>query len=382
MSTSVALTDTITQVVTQVVEIPSDKLLQDRYFPTGAMDIFDSRALEIDLMHGDRKCGAFLKNGYANGDTTTFFSQTVEPPRISASDGIDTVSNRRDRMCFEQLSKMQGNIRPTRADAMNALLLLKLARCGERVLRGYERLAVMAIFDNAQSFTYNTSPTDSTPVTCDVQYYEGLSNPQAYSASVAWGSEGATPYADVAAAARELKNHGGRAADLLLAPAAWDALRADMVAKDIINGSQINFTQISNNKDDGSLYPDAMDYVDVIGKISFDGIVLNVLVYSGGYEDGDGVWQQYLPEYGVAILSPNCGRTLCGAVSKVNPAAVASYDVDAAVCLTGKVIATRHCSTEDDSVSVRCEAVPICVPNRIWNWITIAMPETDDDDNG
>ena len=377
MATSIAITDTITQVQTLVVEMPSDKLLQERYFPTGEMDIFDSRKLLIDYDNGDRKAGAFLKQGYANGDTTTFFSQTVEPPRIGVSDNIDTVSNDKDRLMFEQLSKMQsGGIRPTRADAFNGLLRLKAARCADRVSRSIERLCVMAFQDNSVSFQYDTSPTDSTPVTCDVQFYDPslAANPQKVEASVAWGQSGATPYKDVCAALKELKNHGGRAEDLLLSDDAWDLLRADMEAQGLLN-NQIHFTIIANEKARDGLFPEIMDYVSVIGDALFDGYRLKIIVYNGGYEAADGTWNSFLGEKFVCVCAPRCGRTLCGAVSKVNPKAVVDYDIDAVACLTGKYIATRHVSTETDDVSVRVESVPLCLPTRIWNWCIVSQPD-------
>lgn len=377
MATTIAITDTITQVNTLIVEMPSDKLLQERYFPTGEMDIFDSKKLLIDYDNGDRKSGAFLKQGYADGNTTTFFSQTVEPPRVAVSDGIDTVSNDKDRLMMERLSKPQGDIRPTRADAFNGLLKLKAVRCADRVSRSIERLCAMAFTDNAVQFQYNTSPSDTTPITCDVQFYDPSvpENPQAVKAAVAWGSEGATPYKDVCKAMQELRKHGGRAEDLLMTPDAWDILRADMDKLGLLN-NQIHFTVIANEKSRDQLFPEQMDYVDVIGDCLFDGYRLKVIVYAGGYEDSEGKWQYYLGNMFACVTAPKCGRTLCGAASKVNPKAIVDYDVDAVVSLQGKYIATRHVSTETDSVSIRVESFPLPCFNRVWSHcLVVTKPE-------
>ena len=377
MATTIAITDTITQVNTLIVEMPSDKLLQERYFPTNEMDIFDSKKLLIDYDNGDRKSGAFLKQGYADGNTTTFFSQTVEPPRVAVSDGIDTVSNDKDRLMMERLAKPQGDIRPTRADAFNGLLRLKAVRCADRVSRSIERLCAMAFTDNAVQFQYNTSPSDTTPITCDVQFYDPskAENPQAVKAAIAWGKEGATPYKDVCKAMQELRKHGGRAEDLLMTPDAWDILRADMDKLGLLN-NQIHFTVIANEKSRDQLFPEIMDYCDVIGDMLFDGYRLKIIVYAGGYEDSEGQWQYYLGNMFTCVTFPGCGRTLCGAASKVNPKAIVDYDVDAVVSLQGKYIATRHVSTETDSVSIRVESFPLPVFNRVWSHCTVAQPET------
>ena len=381
MADTIYITDTITQIVTMTVDMPSDKLLQERYFPTGTDDFYDSRKLLIDYDNGDRKSGAFLKEGYANGDTTTYFAQTVVPPRVACSDGIDTVNNDKDRLMFERFSKMQGNIRPTRADAMNMILRLKAARCADRNARAIERLCVLPLKDGAVSFTYATSPTDATLQTVDVLYYDPVKypdgNPYKIVVEVAWGETGATPYKDVCKAAQLLKQHGGRTEDLLMSPDAWDELRKDMQTLGILN-NQIYFTMIANDRDDRDRhFPEIEDYIEVIGTCIFDGIKLRILVYNGSYEDEKGVDQLYLGKMFACVLAPNCGRTLCGAVSKVNPKAVVDLEAEPVAPFTGKYVATRFVDIENDSVTVRVESVPLCIPNRVWSWVNIEQPEGD-----
>jgi hypothetical protein len=230
----------------------------------------------------------------------------------------------------------------------------------------------MALKENAVQFQYDTSPTDSTPVTCDVQFYDPAlaANPQCITPSVAWGSNGATPYADVCNAILSVVQHGGRAEDLLLSADAWEYLRADMKAQGLLD-NQIFYTVIANSKDRDSKFPELMDYVEVIGDIVFDGHRLKVIVYNHGYEAANGTFNTFLGNGFACVLAPNCGHTLFGAVSKVNPKAIVDYNVDAVACLTGKLIGTRHVSTETDSVSVRIESVPLPIPHRIWGWCSI-----------
>lgn len=384
MSNQIAIVDTITQVNTLIVEMPSDKLLQERYFPTGEMDIFDSKKVMVDFDNGNRMAGVFLKRGYDKQDTTTFFTSVVEPPRIGVADSIDTVNNDRDRMLFEKLSKPQGNIRPTRADAMNALLRLKAVRSADRVSRSIEWLCAQAFKDNGVNLEEFQNPSTSTnPIEISVNYYEGDTNPQAIVAAHAWGTSGATPYKDVCKAMHELRQHGGRAEDLLLSVDAWDALREDMISLGLWNASQIHMTIIANEKGRDDLFPEIMDYVDVIGDALFDGFKLKIIVYSGGYEqvpDDGGEFKSYLGEMFVCICAPKCGRTLCGTVSKVNPRAIVDQEIDAVSSLSGKYIATRrvqldNLNGEDEGVQVRVESCPLPVPTRVWGWCTVQQPE-------
>lgn len=390
MSNTILIQDTITQVNTVIVEMPSDKLLQERYFPTGEMDIFDSKKVLVDFDNGDRSAGVFLKRGYKGKNTTTFFTQVVEPPRIGVYDGIDVVNNDRDRQMFEKLSKPQGSIRPTRADALNALLRLKAVRCADRVSRSIEFLCANVFKDNAVALEYDSSPDAGTHYTehCDVQYYDEnvhANNPQAIHAEHAWGTTGATPYKDVCKAVKELRAHGGRAEDLLMSADAWDYLREDMISLGLWNPAQIHMTIIANEKGRDQLFPEIMDYVDIIGDALFDGFRLKLLVYTGGAEKYDAVegtytWEPFLGENFVCICAPKCGRTLCGSVSKVNPRAIIDQEIDAVACLTGKYIATRRVSIDDENgdgegVSVRVESVPLPIPERVWGWCTVEMPE-------
>lgn len=367
MATSISIVDTITQCVTDIVEMPTATLLQERYFGSGDMDIFDSKKVLVDFDNGDRKAGAFFRHGYANGDTTTFFSQVCEPGRIAVSDEIDPVGNDRDRMFLEKLSKPQGDIRPTRADAFNALLRLKAARCGDRVLRSIERLAVMALKYNAQQYTYATSPTDATQVTCDIQYYDPslAANPQLLEPTVAWGSNGATPYEDICNAIIEVKRHGGIGNEVLLSPDAWDLLRADMESKGLWS-NQIHFTIAANEKGRDNLFPEEDEYCEIIGDLMFKGHKAKVITYSHGYVDDNNAFQPFLGTGFACVLSPNMGHTLYGAISKVNPKALTDYNVDAVASLSGKLIATRMVDVNNESVSVRVESCPLCVPRKVW----------------
>lgn len=384
MSNQIVIQDTITQVNTIIVDMPSDKLLQERYFPTGEMDIFDSKKVMIDFDNGNRMAGVFLKRGYDKQDTTTFFTSVVEPPRIGVADSIDTINNDRDRMMFEKLSKPQGDIRPTRADAMNALLRLKAVRSADRVSRSIEWLCACAFRDNGVNLEEFQNPgTPTNPIEISVNYYEGNTNPQAVVAAHAWGTEGATPYKDVCKALKELRNHGGRAEDLLLSVDAWDALREDMISLGLWNAAQIHMTFIANEKGRDNLFPEIMDYVEVIGDALFDGFKLKIIIYSGGYEqvpvDG-GEFKSYLGEMFVCVCAPKCGRTLCGTVSKVNPRAIVDQEIDAVSCLSGKFIATRrvqldNLSGEDEGVQIRVESCPLPIPERVWGWCTVQMPE-------
>lgn len=178
MASTISVYDQTTQPRMLLIEDKRPKLLQERYFPTNEpMDLFDSKSVLLDFDDGDWASGAFVKKGYVDGNTTSYWANNVVPPRVGVSDTIDTSD--KDRILFEALCR--NDLSPSHADAQDALLRIKAARCVNRASRSIERLCVMALQNNAIQFTMDTSPTDSTQVTVDIEYFDSTGsapNPQ------------------------------------------------------------------------------------------------------------------------------------------------------------------------------------------------------------
>ena len=369
MAGTISVYDQTAQPRMLLIEDKRPKLLQERYFPTNEpMDLFDAKKVTLDFDNGDFESGAFVSRGYVDGNTTTYFANAVEPPRVGVSDTIDTAD--KDRILFESLCR--NDLSPSHADAQDALLRIKAARCVNRASRSIERLCVMALENNAIQFTMDTSPTDSTQVTIDVEYFDssnGGTNPQSYIPTVNWGSAGATPHDDVCGMVRELVQHGGRAEDLLMSEKAWSYLYADMNTKGLLN-SQIHYTNIANG-DVRGLFSEEIEGAKCVGQAQFNGHVLNLIVYNGGYKASNGTWSNYLPDSFVCVLAPNCGRTLCGACSLPNPAAMFNGGAADIKQVVGKYLVYKYYDFNNEAVAVRCASNPLPSPMSAWRWITL-----------
>lgn len=369
MAGTISVYDQTSQPRMLLVEDRMPKLLQERYFPTNEpVDLFDSKSVLLDFDDGDFASGAFVKCGYVDGNTTTYFANNVVPPRIGISDTIDTCNN--DRVLFESLCR--NDLSPSHADALDALLRIKAARCINRASRAIERLCVMALQNNAIQFTMDTSPTDSTQVTVDIEYFDSSNsqkNPQVYVPTADWGDNGATPHDDVCAMVRTLVQHGGRAEDLLMSESAWALLYADMNTKGLLN-SQIHYTNIANG-DVRDLFSAEIDGAKCVGQAQFNGHVLNLIVYNGGYKASNGTWTNYLPDDFVCILAPGCGRTLCGACSLPNPVAMFQGGAADIKQVVGKYLVYKYYDFNNESVAVRCASNPLPSPLSAWRWITL-----------
>ena len=366
---TITVWDTVSQGRTVLIEDDAPRLLQERYFPTvEPLDLTDARGkVLLDFDEGDFKEGFYVRKGYVDGSTISAFSKAVDVPRVAIEDGV--LSSDKDRKIFESLCREQGVLNPNHADALTDMLRIKSTRCVRRCSRSIEKLGATVLMDNGISFTCDTSPTDTTQVSVNVQYYD-TSNEQVFNPTVNWGSSGATPYDDVCTMITTLKNHGGKADDLLLNEKAWGLLFADMKTNGLID-NQIHYTTIANGNTDGLFNPKIED-AEWIGRALFNGHGLNIIVYNGAYEDSSGNMVQYLGEDTFAcVLAPKIGHTICGGAVLPNPAAMISGKIDSALEIkTGKYIVSQYYDFKDGIVKVRCESNPLPAPLSKWKFIT------------
>lgn len=384
MANTISVYDVTAQPRMLLIEAKRPRLLQERYFPTREpVDLFDARSVLLDFDNGDYACSAFVSKSYVDQPTTSYWANAVVPPRTACQDTIDTSD--KDRVLFEALCR--NDLSPSHADALDALLRIKAERCVNRVSRSIERLCSLVLSENGIQFNMDTSPTDSTPVAVNVQYFDstgGATNPQIVlpgkgadgtgTATKNWDGTGsasgsASPYKDVCAMVTKLVQHGGRAEDLLMSPKAWGYLYNDMIANQNIK-DQIHYTVMATG-DVRDLFSAEIEDAKCVGQASFEGHVLNLIVYNGAYKASNGVMTQYLPDNFVCVLAPGCGRTLCGACSLPNPAAMLNGGAADIKQVVGKYLVYKYYDFANEMVSVRCASNPLPSPLSAWRWITL-----------
>lgn len=384
MGATISVYDQTAQPRMLLVEDKRPKLLQERYFPTNEPeDLFDAKSVTFDFDNGDFERGAFVSRGYVDGNTTSYFAQNVIPPRVGVMDTIDTAD--KDRILFESLCR--NDLSPSHADAQDALLRIKAARVINRASRSIELLCVSALQDNAIQFTMDTSPTDSTQVTIDVEYFDstgGATNPQVVipgkgfdgrgTATKNWdgtgtGANSADPYKDVCDMVTALVTHGGEAVDLLMSEKMWGYLRAAMIGPNGGFVDQFHYTAIANGNVNG-LFSEEIEGAKCVGQAQFNGHVLNLITYNAGYKDSLG-WHLYLPDNFCCVLAPNCGRTLCGAASLPNPMRIVDRNAQAIQQIVGKYLVYVFINQDKERVEVRCASNPLPSPRSIWRWVSL-----------
>ena len=370
-STVISVYDTMSQADTFLVEIPENSFIQNRYFKNSPRTEFFSKKLVLDFDSEDLKLGAWVRKGYVNGETTKFRATAVEPPRLGVQDTIDPEND--DRVLLEQIAHEMGDSGAGHVDALENLKRVKVMRLGNRISRSIEKLCVQCLLDNAIRGTMATSATDSTPIDVEIKYYDdadGKGNPQRFIPKVAWSSEGATPYRDICAMAYALKQHGGKAREVLMSPEAWICLRNDPLIEKYISWIHSEGSTMGGEEDGD---------VERVARVIFDGFAMDVIVYSGIYCDEDGNEVPFLPADFVAVLSPDCGRLFTAGVTALNPQSITAVDPQGTASFIprrGKMIASQYVDLAAQELALRVESKPLPAPTKQWQWCVGLMNNT------
>ena len=365
--------DTVSQGDGFLVEIPENAFIQNRYFQSSPRTEFFSKKLVLDFDSEDLKAGAWVKKGYVNGETTKFRATAIEPPRIGVSDTIDPSDN--DRQLFEQLCYEMGDNGSNHAEALENLKRVKVMRLGQRCSRSIEKVCAQVLLDNAVRGTMATSPTDSTPVEIEIKFYDdsdGKGNPQRYVPRVAWDQSGATPYRDIVKMCIALKQHGGKPREVLMSPEAWVCLRNDPILEKYVSWYHSEGSSVGGGEDGDA---------ERVARVVFDGYALDIIVYSGMYENADGEMVSFLPKDFVCVLSPDCCRLFTAGTTALNPQSVTVADpmgTASFIPRRGKFIASQFVDLRNQELSLRVESFPLPAPKKDWQFITMLANNTNE----
>ena len=371
--TVISVFDTVSQGDGFLVEIPENAWIQNRYFPSSARTEFFSKKLVLDFDSEDMKAGAWVQKGYVNGQTTKFRATAIEPPRIGVSDTIDPSDN--DRQLFEQLCYEMGDNGSNHAEALENLKRVKVMRLGQRCSRSIEKLCVQVLLDNCVRGTMATSATDSTPIDVEIKFYDdsmGKGNPQRYVPSHPWDSAEATPYRDIVKMCVALKQHGGKPREVLISPEAWVCLRNDPILEKYVSWYHSEGSSVGGGEEGDA---------ERVARVVFDGYALDIIVYSGMYENADGEMVSFLPKDFVCVLSPDCCRLFTAGTTALNPNSITSVDPQGTASFIprrGKFIASQFVDLRNQELSLRVESFPLPAPKKDWQFVTMLANNTNE----
>ena len=357
MAQTINVKSTVAQADGFAVEVVDSVLLSTRYFQNTEGDNFMGQEVLFDFDDSDLEKGAFLTTTYHNGETVQWRTESVIPPRVANSDSVDPKGL--DRVLFERLCRAQG-ADLNRAAAYQSLLDLKSARLAKRTDRAIELLAAIVLREGKIDFDQPHSNAVGAPDDhISIKYYnpsKGVDNH--FVPAVAWSASGAKPYADVCAMVTEMIKRGKRPTDILMGGNAWAALSKDEAFKLYPEAYHSENAILSSGEIDGA---------QSVGKAVFNGLSLNMIVYSGAYKAADGTLKTFIDPDCVIAISEGCGRCLQGGCTLLNPNSIGYGIENSFVDLTG-----RHCQSiykdfDSQKIHLREESRPLPAPRHSVN---------------
>ena len=296
-----------TYVMMALVEeiVPETSFFRDRYFPTGAGDIFAADKVLTEYRKGDRKLAAFVapRTGDIPVDRRGYEAHEFQPAYIAPS-RLLTLDDLRKRGYGEAMYPGQ-----TQAQRAAQIQLQDLADLERRIVRREEWMCAQTMINNACDMQeYIDAQTEG-----EVQHVRFYETPGDHTYTVAnpWSGGAGDFFGDVKAMCKLLSRRGLPSADLILGSQAADAVcRIEDVQK-LLDNRRMEY---------GGLVPAPTSYpgVATVGTLNFGGFRLTLWDVSHSYEDEHGVDTPYFPSTSAMVTAPGCGHLMYGQITQID----------------------------------------------------------------
>lgn len=286
--------------------VPQASFFRDRYFPTGAGDIFAADKVLTEYQKGDRKMACFVapRIGDIPLERRGYEIHEYQPAYVALS-RLLTIDDLSKRGFGEAL--YPGS---TPAERAAKLQLKDLSELDKRIVRREEWMAVQTMITNGcemQEYVDAKTAGD----TKIVMFYEGTSD-HTYTVAHKWNAAEGDFFGDVVAMCRMLSKRGLKAADLVLGTDVASAvLDMEKVQRLLDRNSGIIIGHIDQelSKYDGVVY---------MGTLNFGGFKLNLISVDETYEDENGSEQKYFPADSAMVTAPGCGHMMYGQITQID----------------------------------------------------------------
>lgn len=285
--------------------VPRTSFFKDRYFPTGAADIFASDKVLTEYRKGDRKMAAFVSDrvGDIPIERRGYSIHEYQPAYVAPSRPL-TLDDLKKRGFGEAMySSLDQQARAAQ------IIKDDLTDLDNRIMRLEEWMAVQTMINNACTMqTYIDADTQGE--TLYVRFYDSTSD-HTYTVSDKWDNNG-DAYSDIKAMARKLSERGLPATDLVLGSDAYDTLLENDKVKTMLDRQRAFNDSAINESIAG------YDGVTFAGTLNFGGYRLNTFCVDETYEDASGYTQKYFPTDSVMVTAPACGHMMYGQVTQID----------------------------------------------------------------
>jgi len=295
-----------TYVMMALVEeiIPETSFFKDRYFPTGAGDIFKADKVLVEYRKADRMMASFVapRAGDIPVDRRGYEIHEFAPPHILPS-RVLTIDDLKKRGFGEALLA-----KSTQAERAARIVIEDMKDLDLRIRRREEWMCAQVMINNACDMQeYIDAETKGELLR--VRYYESASD-HIYIVPEKWNSADGDFFADVKTMCKALAKRGLKAADLILGTQVADYICDIPKVRDLLDNRRMEF---------GTLAPSLTSYpgVATIGVLNFGGFKLTLWEVDHEYVDENGVSKSFFPPTAAMVTAPGCGHLMYGQITQI-----------------------------------------------------------------
>ena len=334
--------------------VPQASFFRDRYFPTGAEDIFAADKVLTEYMKGDRKMACFVapRVGDIPVDRRGYEIHEYQPAYIAPS-RLLTLDDLRKRGFGEAL--FNGS---TPAERAAKLQLKDLSELDVRIARREEWMAVQTMINNGctiQEYLDANTVGESRII----KFYDNATE-HTYTVANKWDTASGDIFGDVQAMCTMLSNRGLPAADLVLGTDTASAiLDNEKVQKLLDKNSGIIIGEIRQQL---SPYPGVV----YMGTLNFGGFMLNLISVNETFVNDNNVTEKYFPATSAMVTAPGCGHMMYGQISQID------YGATDYKTYTAKRVSKFVLDQDKDTRKLRLGARPLAAPKNYCPYIYAA----------
>lgn len=331
---------------------PHHTFLRDRYFPTGAGDIFPTEEVLIDYKDGNKKIAPVVapRKGGITVLRDGYTTKRYEPPFIAPKRPL-TIDDLNKRGFGENL---YSQVTPEQREAQ--VLGTDLQELSLMIDGREEYMAAQAMLNNGYTLKQYIDEYGGKYEEWDLFFYDGTNNPARYTPAGVWSNPDYDIYGDIAAMIKMLKTRGLPAEDLVM---------SGDVSQHILNNNKIQKMLDNRRVNIGEIAPiELPDGASRIAVLNVEGKNINLISYDETYEDENGQDTAYFGSGNAVLTAPASGRALYGAVSQLEQSdgrfhtyaatRVPKYTADA----------------EAEVRTIKVSAKPLLIPRNKAPWIS------------
>ena len=304
MSINLYLTKTMLAAVKQMA--PATSFLRDRYFPTGAGDLFptDEVLVEFKDATGHKMAPVVLpRKGSVSVEREGYTTEKLTPALIAPSRPL-TIDVLNKKGFGENLFS---DITPAQRQA--DILAQDLVDFDEMITTREEFIAAQCIFNNGYVLKQYADKYGTEAKDYELRFYGEEGNSAVYAPSTLWGAEGADILGDLYQMIRMLTTKGNNATEVLLGSDVADTLLKNATIQKLMDLSRYNVGEIAPTE-----LPQG---AAKLGSLNIRGRKIDLLTYDGTYIDEAGEVKSFVPANKIAVTAPGAGRGLYGAVTQM-----------------------------------------------------------------